>query len=64
MSLRLNGHVEWMKSLTLRLHAAKFGGFRHCDGGDKMFLICHLISQDHAIKESSTPCELSTCGVW
>ena len=37
---------------TLRLgrHAANFGGFKHCDSGDKTYLICHLIYKDHAFK--------------
>ena len=36
--------------LTLATHAANFGGFRHCGSGDKIFLICHVISKDHLFK--------------
>ena len=31
---------------------ATFGGQRHCDSGDIMILVCHVISQDHVIKGS------------
>ena len=31
-------------------HDAKFGGFRYCGRGDKMFLICYMISKDHVFK--------------
>ena len=30
----------------------KFGGHRYCSSGDIMFLVCHLIKQDHIIKRS------------
>ena len=32
---------------------AKFGGHGHCGSGDIMVLVCHEISRDHVIKESS-----------
>ena len=28
-------------------HPEKFGDHTHCDTGDAMFLICHVISRDH-----------------
>ena len=31
---------------------AKFGSHRHCGSGDLLILVCHVISQDHAIKGS------------
>ena len=34
-------------------HSAKFGSHRCCNSRDIMFLVCHLISQDHMIKGSS-----------
>ena len=34
------------------LHPTKFGGHRHCDSGDIIVLVCHLILQDHMIKVS------------
>ena len=36
--------------LTLGHHAANIGGFRHCNSGDKAFLICHVILKDHVSK--------------
>ena len=33
-------------------HLAKFGGHRYCISKD-MFLVCHVIKQDHVIKGSS-----------
>ena len=35
---------------SLGLHAANFGGFRHCGNGGKKFLICHMFSNDHVFK--------------
>ena len=32
-------------------HPAKFSGYRRCGSGDKIILVCHVISQDHVIKE-------------
>ena len=32
-------------------HPAKFGGHRHCGSGDKLLLVCLVISEDHVIKE-------------
>ena len=34
-------------------HPEKFGDHKHCDNG-YMFLICHMILQDHVTKE---PCD-------
>ena len=31
---------------------ARFGGHRHCDSGDIMILVCHVILQDNVIKRS------------
>ena len=33
-------------------HPAKFGGHIHLSSEDIMFLVCHIISQDHAVKGS------------
>ena len=33
--------------LALCHHPDKFGDHRHCDTGDAMFLMCHVISCDH-----------------
>ena len=33
-------------------HLAKFGGHSYCSSKDIMFLVCHVIKQDHAIKGS------------
>ena len=38
--------IIWLEPLKLRHHHAKFYG-------DVMILVCHVISQDHVIKESS-----------
>ena len=37
-------------------HPAKYCHHRHCDSGDIMILACHLILQDHVIKESCDFC--------
>ena len=29
-----------------------FGSNKHCDSGDVMVLVCHVMSQDHVIKGS------------
>ena len=39
-------------------HPAKFGGNKHCGNGnehcgDVMFLICHVMSQDHLTQVTS-----------
>ena len=34
-------------------HRIKFGSHRHCGTVDIMVLVCHVNSQDHAIKRSS-----------
>ena len=33
-------------------YPAKFGGHRHCDSGDIIVLVCHVISQECLIKRS------------
>ena len=33
-------------------YRAKFGGHRHCDSGDIIVLVCHVISQEYVIKRS------------
>ena len=33
-------------------HLAKFGGHRYCGSRNVMFLVCHLIYQNHVIKGS------------
>ena len=33
-------------------YPAKFGGHRHCDSGDIIVLVCHVISQEYVIKRS------------
>ena len=49
----LNGHVTLCLGdlLSASHHAAKFGNLRHCGSRKKTFLICHLISKTHMIKE-------------
>ena len=45
--------IMWLyglEPLNLSHRAANLGGFRHCDKGDEMFLICHLISKDLVFK--------------
>ena len=39
--------------IILGHHAASFGDTRHCVRGDKVFLICHVISKDYGFKELS-----------
>ena len=38
------------KHVTLDLHAANYGGIRHCGSGDKMLFICRVNSKDHVFK--------------
>ena len=33
-------------------HPPRFGGLKPSDSGDIAVLVCHVISQDHVIKES------------
>ena len=33
-------------------HSARFGGHRHCGSGDRLVLVCHVISENHVIKGS------------
>ena len=40
-------------------HLAKFGGPRYCISTDIMFLICHVIKQDHVIKGSCDDNDMS-----
>ena len=35
-------------------HLPKFGGHRHCGSEDVLILVCHVISQDHVIKDDVT----------
>ena len=39
---------DW-EALTLGHHTVNFGGFRHYGRVDKMFLICHVISNEHLL---------------
>ena len=50
---------DW-NTFTLGDHAANFGGFNHCGRRDKKFLICHVISEDHAFKRLSDFIERSS----
>ena len=34
-------------------HPAKFGSHRHCDSGDMMILVCHMILEDRVTKKLS-----------
>ena len=47
-------------TLALGDHAANFGGFNHCGRGDKKFLICHVVSENHAFKRFSDFTERSS----
>ena len=38
--------------MKVSYHLAKFGGHSHSGNGDILFLVSHLISQDHAIQGS------------
>ena len=40
---------EW-ELLIVCHNPAKFGGHKHCGSRSIMFLVCHVISQDHVIK--------------
>ena len=33
-------------------HLTKFGVHRYCSSRDVMFLVCHVIKQDHVIERS------------
>ena len=49
----MKNHVTyWWELLIVCYHHAKFGGHRHSGRGDIMYLICRVISQDHAIRGS------------
>ena len=37
-------------------HPTKFGGHRHCDSGDIIVLVCHVILQDHKIMQVGHVC--------
>ena len=41
-----------MRRLTKSHHPVKFGGHRYCGSGDIIVLACHVITQDHMIKQS------------
>ena len=44
-----NQMVKWLygwESFTLGYHATSFGGLTLCGSGDKLFLICHVISKE------------------
>ena len=46
--------VMWLyglKPVTLDHLGTNFVLFRDCGGGDKTFFICHVISNDHVLKE-------------
>ena len=36
----------------VRNHSTRFGNHSHCDGGDVIISICHVISQGHLVKRS------------
>ena len=38
--------------MKISYHPAKFCSHRNSDSGDIVALVCHVISQDHVIKES------------
>ena len=50
MIIWLNG----CENFTLSHHVAKFGGFKHCESGDKIFLIPHVISRSMWLKGNET----------
>ena len=39
------------KAPNVSHHPTEFCGFRHCGSGDIMVLVCHVILEDHVIKE-------------
>ena len=47
------GHVTlWVAAHKVSYHPVKFGGLSHSGSGFIMNLVCHVILQDHMIKES------------
>ena len=46
------------ESINVGYHLATFGGHRYSGGEDIVVLVCHVISQDHAIKWS---CDIFLC---
>ena len=47
----IEGSCDWVEVLYVYLHLSKFGGQRHCDCGDIVFLTYHIISQDLEIND-------------
>ena len=51
-------------------HLAQFRGHRYCGSRDMIFLVCHVIYQDHVIKGSGEYInrahqgKLQSCQVW
>ena len=43
--------LYWQVPIKVTNQPAKFGGPRQCENGD-MYLVCHVISQNHVIKLS------------
>lgn len=41
----------WIGTVIENNHLTRFGGHEHCGSGDVMFLIFHMISQDHVPQE-------------
>ena len=42
--------IHGWELLAVCHHSYKFGDHRYSDGGDIVFLICHLTSRDHMFK--------------
>ena len=41
--------LQGRKPLTVSHHPIKFGVGKHCDSGDIIDLVCHVILQDHVV---------------
>lgn len=44
--------LDGLEALTLNHYIATYGDFRFCGSGDIVFVICHVILEDHVTKKS------------
>ena len=49
--------VYVLAALKVSHHPTKFGGNKHCGSGDIKISVCHVILQDHVMKE---PCDFAS----
>ena len=45
-------------TIKLSYNTSKFGSHGHSDSGDMVFLVCHMISQDHVTSLESNPVDV------